>query len=290
MLIRVVSLALIVLALYKIVHTILFRRTYYIATPRVSKCSLGGLTTSQQIPTIIHQSWKTEQVPPRFVGWQKSWLDLHPAWKYILWTDAQNLDLVKKHFPWFLARYLSFKENIKRVDSVRYMYMFKFGGFYADLDVECLADHTPLTYCGGVIVPLMSDPNEFLTDLDRHNSPNAWIGSIPGHPFWLFLLGEIMVHPETTAEYTTGPVALHDALQKYDSAIYDPENLFGGIRYTEPGLVFPYDWRHLDKKCYAHASNIVRDEAACKAKFNLSNSYAITYWSHSWEENPWWTS
>lgn len=39
---------------------------------------------------IIHQSWKDANVPKDYHAWQQSWRDLHPDWKYILWTDEMN--------------------------------------------------------------------------------------------------------------------------------------------------------------------------------------------------------
>lgn len=34
---------------------------------------------------IIHQSWKTTELPKRFAEWQKTWQRRHPAWSYVLW-------------------------------------------------------------------------------------------------------------------------------------------------------------------------------------------------------------
>ena len=64
--------------------------------------------------------------------------------------------------------------------QVRVFYMHRFGGMYADLDMEALRDLTPL----------LNDSTEpvlaYLSDTWtlRHNIPNAWMASPPGHPFW----------------------------------------------------------------------------------------------------------
>ena len=39
---------------------------------------------------IIHQSWKTSEVPAAYAAWQQSWIDMHPHWHYNLWTDDMN--------------------------------------------------------------------------------------------------------------------------------------------------------------------------------------------------------
>jgi mannosyltransferase OCH1-like enzyme len=40
------------------------------------------------IPKIIHQLWKTADVPPAFLHWQSSWREMHPDFEYRLWTNA----------------------------------------------------------------------------------------------------------------------------------------------------------------------------------------------------------
>ncbi|KAJ1551809.1 hypothetical protein HK096_004664 [Nowakowskiella sp. JEL0078] len=92
----------------------------------------------KHIPHIIHQSWKTKVLPFRFQEWTESWKTKNPGWKHILWTDTANRMLVQNHFPWFLPVYDSLPKPIARADAVRYMYLYKFGGVYADLDVEAL--------------------------------------------------------------------------------------------------------------------------------------------------------
>ena len=58
--------------------------------------------------------------------------------------------------------------------------MHRFGGMYADLDMEALQDMTPLL--SGSTEPVLA----YLSDTWslRHNIPNAWMASPPGHPFW----------------------------------------------------------------------------------------------------------
>lgn len=247
----------------------------------IRSCSAKYTQQRLEIPHIIHQSWKSENVPTKLKKWQESWKKIHPAWNYTLWTDEQNLKLVTDHFPWFLEKYNGFLRNIERADVARYMYMHRFGGFYADLDVECLADHEPLANCGGLIVPLLSNDYQFM-----HNIPNAWMASVPGHPFWTFLLVSILedkrwhVFPEAS----TGPIRLGEALQEYKKIITDI-SVYGSIKYVAPGLIFPYDWhdgKGLHNFCSTQEKNF--DEYKCKSMLKSSESYSITYWSHTWDD------
>ena len=63
---------------------------------------------------------------------------------------------------------------------MRIFYMHRFGGMYADLDMEALRDMGPLLL--GSREPVLA----YLSDTWqlRHNIPNAWMASPPGHPFW----------------------------------------------------------------------------------------------------------
>jgi len=82
----------------------------------------------EYIPKIIHQSWKTKKLPKRFQVWSDSWKRNHPGWEYNLWTDQENQTLVEVHFPWFLVHYNKLKTMIQKADTVRYMYLYKYGG------------------------------------------------------------------------------------------------------------------------------------------------------------------
>ncbi|KAK9372160.1 nucleotide-diphospho-sugar transferase [Lipomyces chichibuensis] len=92
----------------------------------------------QFVPKLIHQSWSTQELPSKFETWSRSCREQNPDWQWVLWTDDDNLDLVKKHFPWFLEYYQKLPGEIYRADLVRNMYMYIYGGLYADLDIECL--------------------------------------------------------------------------------------------------------------------------------------------------------
>jgi mannosyltransferase OCH1-like enzyme len=57
------------------------------------------------IPRILHQTWKTREVPERFRGYVASWRRHHPDWEYRLWTDADNDDFIRTRYPDFLGTF-----------------------------------------------------------------------------------------------------------------------------------------------------------------------------------------
>ena len=90
------------------------------------------------IPKIIHQTWKTQEIPPELVFCVESWKKLNPDWQYILWTDEEMDVFVKKYFPEIHGVYVSYPTNIFRADLFRLLVVYQMGGVYADLDMECL--------------------------------------------------------------------------------------------------------------------------------------------------------
>ena len=82
------------------------------------------------IPRTLHQSWPTRNIPAELRKWVQSWRKLQPDWSYKLHTDADNEQLVARHYAWFEPTYrqLSF---IQRADVARLMYMHHFGGVCA---------------------------------------------------------------------------------------------------------------------------------------------------------------
>jgi inositol phosphorylceramide mannosyltransferase catalytic subunit len=82
----------------------------------------------QSIPKLIHQSWSSTKLPTKFERWSSTCRKLHADWEWVLWTDEDNEELVRTHFPWLLKTYLGLPGVIYRADLVRNLYMYMFGG------------------------------------------------------------------------------------------------------------------------------------------------------------------
>jgi mannosyltransferase OCH1-like enzyme len=97
------------------------------------------------IPKIIHQiamsklqhedtwptSWKTSQ---------ETWKTHFPDFEYKLWNDRDAENLIVSEYPWFYDTYKGYKEDIKRIDAIRYFFLYHYGGMYVDMDMECTAN------------------------------------------------------------------------------------------------------------------------------------------------------
>ena len=193
------------------------------------------------VTRIIHQSWKTNVIPHRYINWAESWKNCFPNWTFILWTDENNENFVKTHYPWFYERFINSPLNILRVDSVRYLYLYNYGGIYADLDNICFQPFEHLLENNGIVFGDMQYPKEYQNWMYIQNS---FMYSIARHPFWLDVMKSLLLKNGFGApEELTGPEMLMHSLQenwdKYnDIKIYGPKhfNPFSWYKkeYNEP--------------------------------------------------------
>jgi len=87
-----------------------------------------------ELPMYLHQTWKSELMKQNYVDSFDNWSKLHPGWLHVLWTDEDNELLVRTWFPQYLDSYLWLPLIIQKTDFVRLMYLYRYGGIYADLD------------------------------------------------------------------------------------------------------------------------------------------------------------
>jgi mannosyltransferase OCH1-like enzyme len=177
---------------------------------------------STTVPKIMHQSWRTKELPLKFRKWSDTCKLMHPEWTHILWTDEDNRQMVADFFPYFLPIYDNFPAGIFRADVVRYMYMYLFGGVYIDLDTDCLRPYDEIfnrkdnVYIGSMNV---------FEDVKNHKYPNAFLASSPGHPLWThtiskvvskqYLAGKGHISRKNEAEHITGPAVLYESITSF---------------------------------------------------------------------------
>jgi len=138
------------------------------------------------IPQIVHQTWRSRAVPRGLRSHIYSWKTVMPDWDHVFHTDADNDALVASDYAWLLPTYRGMSA-IQKADLIRYMYMHRFGGVYADLDVRLLQPLPALLASRNVSVLLGQEPLEHALLLERKPRQvcNAVLASVPGHPLWL---------------------------------------------------------------------------------------------------------
>ena len=227
------------------------------------------------IPKIIHQTWKTEVLPERVKNWHEKIKQLHPGWEIILWTDEENLRLVKEHFPHLLDSYCALQYNIMRVDLVRYMYMTIYGGYYLDLDYELLVPFDNKISDNELMLPV-SSKSQGKTILG-----NSIFGSVPGHIFWRDVLDDFGKNPPAK-KFSNKFEVLKLTGPDFISTIYfkAPDKYNGTL--VEPNIFHP-DHTLVKKKNYEelliqHGSRGIHH---CQGSWLRENNSFINYLSRA---------
>lgn len=93
---------------------------------------------------IVHQSWSVNNLPAKYIHNKILNKKILKNFKFKLWTDKDNDIFLKEKYPSFFEIYKNFNCKIHKIDSVRYFYLYEYGGIYMDLDVVLQKDITKL--------------------------------------------------------------------------------------------------------------------------------------------------
>ena len=229
-----------------------------------------------ETPKIIHQTWKNYDLPLNFKKWSETWKELNPNYEYKLWSDNDNRNFIEEKYNDFLHHYDSYNHHIKKVDAVRYFYLYEYGGIYCDLDFECLKNFDILLNNHkdyDVILGYMGEDKTF-----EHCIPNALMISKPKSDFWLHVINKMISRVNYgTPEFDTGPILLKNSIDDYHN-----KNI---IKILEPKYFYSIDWNTEFGKSMRRKfvnDNIKDNKKNKKKNIYFKNSYAITYWTHSW--------
>jgi len=123
-----------------------------------------------RIPKIIHQIWLGSPLPDQYKKLQQTWLDKHPDWEYMLWTDKDIADfgLVNQD------AYNAATNYGQKSDIARYEILYRMGGLYVDTDFACLKSfdvlHHSCDFFAGIAYGRIVSVY------------NGLIGTVSGHP------------------------------------------------------------------------------------------------------------
>ena len=167
------------------------------------------------IPKIIHQTWKTREIPEQWQSAVESVKLIHPDYEYILWTDETMTEFVKSTYPDFYPNYLNYKYNIQRCDAFRYLVLYKYGGIYLDMDIACKKKIDGLLHYDLVLAKSSNISTTYT---------NSFFMCEPEHPFIKFCIKQL---PKYTKSFvylgkhnhimnSTGPIFLMKMVKNYD--------------------------------------------------------------------------
>jgi hypothetical protein len=138
-----------------------------------------------RIPKRIIQTGKDAEQPLRSRAVMSNMKLLNPDYEYLFFDDTQVEEFIEREFPHYVEVFRSFQYPIQRYDLFRYLAVFRYGGFYFDLDVLLACGLSNLLEHGCVF------PFEALTlsHFIRRSLKMDWqignyaFGAAAGHPF-----------------------------------------------------------------------------------------------------------
>ena len=253
------------------------------------------------VPPRLHQSWKNCTLAFQQRAWHQRCDAILPRnWSMWLWTDEDNREFIAREFPSFLALYDGYDVHIKRVDAVRYFYLYRYGGVYMDLDMLCLRPFDPVLLPGhatfGTVLKFHKRQDRTQEQCEaglcfRRNGENvhpALMAAPARHPFFAFLIHRL--HSRANATFkgkrahplaATGPVFLQDAIMDW------AELGHGGISIRENPTFFnggptnpPFVGCNIMEAIYPNTPAKLAKLESCPAR--LPKSTTTSFWTGLW--------
>ncbi len=166
------------------------------------------------IPKIIHQTGKSRHFFGIFKAFHHKLLQLHPHWELRFYDDMDCRNVISEHFSSFLSMYDSFTHPIQKADFFRWAVVYRFGGFYLDLDMQCLKAIDDLCQYDVVFSEektLTEQEKKQLNHREERQVGNYMFGSVTEHPFVMEMMIQIKqvstrpIQSEQDIIKTTGP-------------------------------------------------------------------------------------
>ena len=158
-------------------------------------------TASATIPKILHQTAEAWGDAKTF-SFREECARIYRGddWSYMYWNDADVDEFVAHHFPHYYDAWKAMTPYIRKLDTVRYLWMHRFGGIYLDADAECVRNAS--AFVAGL-------PQEATAWMGGFPEP-FFLMSTPGHGFWLFVVERILAHwTRLGTRMSSGPQGLN---------------------------------------------------------------------------------
>lgn len=203
--------ALLLLVALFFLHWVVRKFFLYRPDPCVMLERFSPIAPNPRLPRIIHQQWKTDVVPRKYVLWQSRARAMFPDHDYQLWTDEMVEDLIANDYPEFLDSFQRLPHHIMRVDAARYFILHKYGGLYMDMDYEVLVDFW--NRLPDDIPAIIQSFSHYL-----EQTQNSFMSSPSGHAIWPItwdLITQRLRSGSRDPIYVTGPKMVDEAIRIY---------------------------------------------------------------------------
>ncbi|KAM7217580.1 glycosyltransferase [Rhypophila decipiens] len=167
-----------------------------------SKTQVSAAPFEDRVPPILHHVslGSGAQSHSKWMEVRQTCLDIHPGWEAMLWTDDKANAFVAEQFPELESMWQSYRYPIQKIDSLRYMILYVYGGAILDMDLQCNRALGPLRRFE--FVAPAANPVGFSVGFMMASKRNEFVGEIVRNlerynRHWLLL-------PYPTVMFSTG--------------------------------------------------------------------------------------
>ncbi|KAG6056652.1 hypothetical protein E4U17_002046 [Claviceps sp. LM77 group G4] len=144
-----------------------------------SKNQISAEPYHDLVPPILHHialgdnegRWKG-----RWGDAVQSCVDIHPGWESHIWTDENASKFVAEKFPELKHLWDNYNYPVERIDALRYMLLYAYGGVILDMDLKCKRALGPLRRFS--FVAPEAHPTGFSIGFMMASKGNAFVGDI----------------------------------------------------------------------------------------------------------------
>ncbi|KAI9674035.1 MAG: hypothetical protein M1829_003878 [Trizodia sp. TS-e1964] len=103
------------------------------------------------VPPILHHiNLGGRPARQEWLQARENCIQYHQGWDAHLWDDEKANKLVEESYPHLKQMWDNYKYPVQRVDALRYMVLYKYGGVILDMDLDCKRSLGPLRRFGFV--------------------------------------------------------------------------------------------------------------------------------------------
>ena len=198
---------------------------------------------------------------------------MNPDWQFWLWTDDDNRELIRRHYPFFLGVYDGY-EFFKRVDAVRVFYMHRYGGLYMDLDFACLQPMESVPMAPGEAVFSYQYGDHVITTKPGAIA-NNFMASPPRHPFFEYAILILPTRQTSTLLVATGPRFLTATIKGFRVEHRRQD----WITVHHMPTIYSTSWRGRNPCGRGSAEEL----KGCRRSVVVNRSLFTTFWTATWK-------
>jgi len=184
---------------------------------------------------------KNAKIPIKYKHNAISWITNNKDWNYILWNSNMIDIFLYTYYPNLLPVYKQFNLMILKIDFIKYVILYHYGGIYCDIDTISLKNINPLLkYYKKYNIILTKVPPfnklertcmDLALNIDKNMEylNNGIMISKKNHPFWLDIIENIEKSKDTYPSFLhsanvfnrTGPLMLMNTFKnnKYNDIV-----------------------------------------------------------------------